>query len=94
MNRPKLKTPKNDVAPRPDLEARPVQLPPLNVSGVVVKKKDLVEALRIYVPLIADIQAFEDGENFCLIVDGQKAQEESTRTSQVGWNNELGSNER
>ncbi|MBI2954180.1 MAG: hypothetical protein HYY30_07700, partial [Chloroflexi bacterium] len=52
-------------------EAQPVPLAPLNVSGVVVKKKDLIEALRIYIPLIADIQAFEDGEQFYIMLGGQ-----------------------
>ncbi len=67
MSKVKLKVPKSGGSPLPETEVRPVPLPPLNISGVVVKKKDLIEALRIYVPLIADIQPFEDGENFYLL---------------------------
>ncbi|MDA8189665.1 MAG: hypothetical protein M0T85_16110 [Dehalococcoidales bacterium] len=75
MTKPKLRAPKDDTSTSPEAEARAVPLSPLNVSGVVVKKKDLVEALRIYVPLIADIQAFEDGENFYIILGGQNGNE-------------------
>jgi hypothetical protein len=75
MVRPKLKSPQNGTASISELEmeTKPIQLPPLNVSGVVVKKKDLVEALRIYVPLISDIQAFEDGDNFYILLEGSSA---------------------
>jgi hypothetical protein len=33
----------------------------LNVSGVVVTRADLVAALRIYLPLLADITPLKDG---------------------------------
>ena len=35
--------------------------PPLNVSGVVVTKADLVAALRSYVPLLVDITPLDGG---------------------------------
>ena len=77
MPGPRLKAPKSNGSPPPEAEAKPIPLPALNVSGVVVRKKDLVEALRVYVPLLADIQPFEDGEHFYLVFDGQRAKEES-----------------
>ncbi len=75
MPGPRLKAPKNNGSPPP--EAQPIPLPALNISGVVVKKKDLVAVLKVFVPLLADIQPFEDGENFYLVFDGQHAREET-----------------
>ncbi|MCL5961452.1 MAG: hypothetical protein M1358_19440 [Chloroflexi bacterium] len=77
MPKLKLKKPDDNGHQAQPQDARPVELTPLNVSGVVVKKKDLVEALRIYVPLIADIQAFEDGEQFYIMLDGQAIRDEA-----------------
>ncbi|MCL5075749.1 MAG: hypothetical protein M1136_08930 [Chloroflexi bacterium] len=34
---------------------------PLNVTGLVVTKADLVKALRIYVPQLFDITSLDDG---------------------------------
>lgn len=67
MARPKLRS-KDSAASPATAESQSVALPPLRISGVVVKKADLVEALRIYVPSAVDIQAFEDGENFLVVL--------------------------
>ena len=48
--------------------AQPTPLAPLRVSGVVVRKGDLVEALRVYVPALRDLQVTEDGEHFWLLL--------------------------
>ncbi len=77
MPGPRLKAPKSNGSAPPEAGAKPIPLPALNISGVVVKKNDLVEALRVYVPLLADIEAFEDGEHFYLIFDGQRVKEEA-----------------
>lgn len=39
-----------------------VPLKPLAVSGVRITKSALIEALRIYIPNLADIEIVEDGE--------------------------------
>jgi hypothetical protein len=41
-------------------------LPPLRVSGVVVRKQDLIAALRVYLPELRDVQVTDDGEQFWL----------------------------
>jgi len=56
-------------------EAQLAPLPPLRVSGVVVRKADLIEALRLYVPGLLDVQVTEDGEQFWLML-GQGANHE------------------
>ena len=43
-------------------------IPPLNVSGMVVTKADLVVALRLYVPQLAGIEEM-GGDRFILNVD-------------------------
>ena len=66
-------TPQGDGATPPQA----VPLEPLRVSGIVVRKTDLVAALRIYVPALADLQVTEDGEHFWLILgeeDGDEGQ--------------------
>lgn len=45
---------------------RPITLTPLAVSGVVVSKAALIEALRVYVPALVDLEVVEDGERFVL----------------------------
>lgn len=40
-------------------------IPPLNVSGLVVTKSDLITALRIYVPQLTDLAPLSD-ETFLL----------------------------
>lgn len=51
-------------------DARPA-LPPLRVAGLVVRKADLVEALRVaYAPGLREIQVTEDGEHYWLLLDG------------------------
>jgi len=49
--------------------SEPVQLQPLHVSGIVVTKTALIEALRVYVPALRDVQVTEDGEQFWLLLD-------------------------
>ena len=52
-------------------------IPPLNVSGMVVTKADLVAALRLYVPRLAGIEEM-GGDRFILNVesaDTTKAEE-------------------
>lgn len=63
----------NGTAPAPG-----VALKPLCISGVVVTKTALVQALKIYVPALNDIQVTEDGENFWLILDEGGQDEDST----------------
>jgi hypothetical protein len=41
-------------------------LPPLRVAGIVLAKRDLVAALRVYLPALRDVQCTEDGEHFWL----------------------------
>jgi hypothetical protein len=50
-----------------------VPLTPLRVSGVVVGKADVVDALRVYVPALVDIQVTEDGGFFWLLLDEEGA---------------------
>lgn len=47
----------------------PMTLPPLTVSALMVTKADLIEALRIYLPNISDLEAIE-GDRFLLGVAG------------------------
>ena len=54
--------PNGDVADAP----APIALKPLAVSGIVVTKAALVEALRVYVPALVDLEVVEDGERFVL----------------------------
>ncbi|MCL5074625.1 MAG: hypothetical protein M1136_03090 [Chloroflexi bacterium] len=48
----------------PPLEPSP--LPSLRISGVVLSKPQLIEALRLYIPNLSDIQALDEGERFYL----------------------------
>jgi len=57
----------NGAQPAPP--AAPLQ--PLRVSGVVVRKADLIEALRVYVPALEDVQVTEDGDHFWLMLGEQ-----------------------
>jgi hypothetical protein len=47
-------------------------LPPLPVSGVVVRKSVLVDILRGYLPGLHDLQVTEDGEYFWLMLEGRR----------------------
>ncbi len=62
----------------------PIPLKPLRVSGVVVRKADLIEALRIYVRGLTDLQVTEDGEHFWLIVGetGEEGRDEDPTARQ------------
>ena len=53
-----------------------VQLRPLRVSGVVVSKAEVIEALRVYVPALVDLNVTEDGEFFWLMLGGEPVDEE------------------
>ena len=62
------------VATGPDPVPAPPQtvpLQPLRVSGVVVRKADLIDALRVYVPALEDLQVTEDGDHFWLMLGDQ-----------------------
>ena len=50
-----------------------VPLKPLQVSGFIVTKQALVEALRNFVPGLRDIQTAEDGETFFLLIGNESA---------------------
>ncbi|MBI2863008.1 MAG: hypothetical protein HYX94_00395 [Chloroflexi bacterium] len=76
MSVPRLKASRNGGSLPAPGEAKPVSLPSLNISGVVVRKQELVAALRIFLPVV-DIQAFEDGERFYLALDSDKAVEDA-----------------
>ena len=52
-------------APAP---AGPIALEPLPVSGLVVRKADLLAALRVYAPGLVDLHVTEDGEHFWLLL--------------------------
>ncbi|TAK27715.1 MAG: hypothetical protein EPO21_23575 [Chloroflexota bacterium] len=61
-----------ETGPTDGSETAPTQgipLKPLRVSGVVVRKADLIEALTVYVPALHDIQVTEDGEQFWLMLN-------------------------
>ncbi|MBI4320638.1 MAG: hypothetical protein HY675_19275 [Chloroflexi bacterium] len=77
MPKIKLKAPPTNGLAAPEPEGKAVPLAPLNISGVVVRKKDLISALRIYVPHISDIRAFEDDARFYLVLDQPQAAEEA-----------------
>lgn len=42
-------------------------LPPLNISGVVISKTQLMEALKPYIPNISDLSALQGGEHFYIL---------------------------
>ena len=61
------------VAPVPEVPdgaapdgARP-GYPPLAISGVVVSKAQLLEALKLYVPGITDFAPLPDGQHFSIL---------------------------
>jgi hypothetical protein len=43
-----------------------ITLKPLSVSGVCVTRAALIEALRVYIPNLLDLEVIEDGERFLL----------------------------
>ena len=57
----------------------PVALKPLRVSGLVVSKAEVVEALRVYVPGLVDLSVTEDGEFFWLMLGEGGAGEGQTQ---------------
>ncbi|MBI2305246.1 MAG: hypothetical protein HYU86_10955 [Chloroflexi bacterium] len=76
MARPRLKSTERREALR---KSQTVPVPPLNVSCLVVAKADLVAALRIYVPQLADIISL-DGERFLLsLAEGEPRGDENRR---------------
>jgi len=55
-------------APQPEDRATEAQpLPPLGVSGVVLSKAQLLDALRVYVPGITDFSPLPDGQHFSIL---------------------------
>lgn len=42
-------------------------LPPLNISGVVLSKAQLITALAVYIPAIADLQPLPGGEHYYVL---------------------------
>jgi hypothetical protein len=52
-------------------------LPPLAISALMVRKADLIVALRVYLPQISDIEAI-DGERFLLSVSEPTAERGGT----------------
>lgn len=50
-------------------------LPPLNISGVVLSKAQLITALAVYIPAIADLQPLPGGEHYYVLftADGSAA---------------------
>jgi hypothetical protein len=51
------------------------QAKPLNLCGVVVSRAAMVEALRLYVPDLHDVQVTEDGDHFWLMIGSAKGGE-------------------
>ena len=56
-----------------DQSPQSVPLRPLAVSGVCVTNGALIDALRIYIPNLADIEVVEDGERFLLNLEATPA---------------------
>ncbi|MCL4459824.1 MAG: hypothetical protein M1136_01820 [Chloroflexi bacterium] len=61
----------------PPLEPRP--LPSLRISGVVLNKPQLIEALRLYIPNLSDFQVLDEGERFYLALRFDAFPEEDAR---------------
>ncbi len=53
------------LTPGTDGQAQP--LPALSVSGVVLSKAQLLDALKIYIPTITDFAPLPDGEHFSIL---------------------------
>ena len=51
-----------------EASSQPIPLKPLAVSGICVTKAALIDALRVYVPALVDVEVVEDGERFLLVV--------------------------
>jgi hypothetical protein len=57
-----------------------VPLPPLRAAGIVVHKRDLIAALRVYVPGLRELQVTEDGDYFWLMLgDGGDEDDQITQ---------------
>ena len=69
----KLRRPTADATPNGNAgevaQSQPIALKPMAIAGVCVTKDALVEALKIYLPTIQNIQAVEN-ESFFLITLG------------------------
>jgi len=50
--------------------AEPMSLPPLNISGVVLTKAQLIDALGVYIPTITDFTMLPDGVHFAIFFSG------------------------
>ncbi len=42
-------------------------LPPLAISGVVITKEQLIDALKVYIPNILDFSHLQDGQHFYIL---------------------------
>lgn len=76
----KLRKLPNDIADeKPTVEApQPTQIPPLVVSGVLVTRAALVQALRVYLPTLIDLQSIEADDRFILVVQPPSFDEVTT----------------
>ena len=54
-----------DEAPAPDPAPA---LPPLRAAGLVLRKADVVAALRVWIPGAVDLAVSEDGEHYFLFM--------------------------
>lgn len=72
-------TAKNHVAAPP--QAIPIK--PLHVSGDVINRRALVEALQLYIPNAVDIMCTDDGEHYWIMigesVEGGSADDSAAR---------------
>jgi len=64
---------------QPEEGASPgTMLPPLNISGVVITKVQLMEALKPYIPNIADFNPLQDGQHFYILFGQDPQSDQST----------------
>ncbi len=56
-----------------------VTLQPLQVAGIVVRKADIIRALRVYVPGLTDVQVTEDGEPYVQAGRGRRDRDQPHR---------------
>ncbi len=74
--RPRLRRPAPETD-GPAVATQPTPFP-LAIAGVVVTRQQLVAALQPFVPGLADIEAFEDGERFLFVFDPEAASRSPT----------------
>ena len=59
--------PSFQLTPLETAQALGAALPPLGVAGLLVTRAQLIQALRIYLPSLAEVRALEGSEAFLLI---------------------------